>query len=62
MWIEGAKTHFDGKVIVGKDPMEIWGHSSFLEKITENHILIKRLLVHGDKKGHILFFRSNFNF
>ena len=23
MWIEGAKTHFDGKVIVGKDLMEI---------------------------------------
>jgi len=23
MWIEGAKTHFNGKVIVGKDLMEI---------------------------------------
>ena len=23
MWIEGAKTHFDGKIIVGKDLMEI---------------------------------------
>jgi ribonuclease BN (tRNA processing enzyme) len=23
MWIEGAKTHFDGKVIVGKDLMEV---------------------------------------
>jgi ribonuclease BN (tRNA processing enzyme) len=23
MWAEGAKTHFDGKIIVGKDLMEI---------------------------------------
>jgi ribonuclease BN (tRNA processing enzyme) len=23
MWIEGAKTHFDGKIIVRKDLMEI---------------------------------------
>jgi ribonuclease BN (tRNA processing enzyme) len=23
MWMEGAKTHFEGKVIVGKDLMEI---------------------------------------
>jgi hypothetical protein len=23
MWVEGARTHFDGKIIVGKDLMEV---------------------------------------